>query len=225
MKIEAEDVVRYLKDHPDFFEQHIQVLLDLKLPNLHEEKAISLSEYQVVALRDKNSLLEAKLRELVQFGEENDALGERVHRFSLALLLATNLESLLQAIYYNLREDFSVPHIGLRLWRGEEQPESGVLELSPTSKEMRLYADGLTHPSCGPHALYETGTWFGDDGGRLKSFAMVALRTNMTFGLLILASEDSGRFYQGMGTLYLKRLGELISVALDRYIARELSQG
>jgi len=197
----------------------------LKLPNLHEEKAISLSEYQVVALCDKNSLLEAKLRELVQFGEENDALGERVHRFSLALLLATNLESLLQAIYYNLREDFSVPHIGLRLWRGAEQPESGLIELSPTSKELRLYADGLTHPSCGAHALYETSSWFGDDGGRLKSLAMVALRTNMTFGLLILASEDSGRFYQGMGTLYLKRLGELISVALDRYIARESSQG
>ena len=226
MKIEAEDVIRFLKESPDFFEHHINVLLDLKLPNLHDEKAISLSEYQVVALRDKNSLLEAKLRELVQFGEENDALGERVHRFSLALLLATSLESMLQAIYYNLREDFSVPHIGFRLWRGESPPESSLPELGATSKELRMYAEGLTHPSCGPHALYETGTWFGDDSGQLKSFAMVALRTNHTLGLLVLASEDSGRFYQGMGTLYLKRLGDLISVALDRYlIAREPNQG
>jgi len=223
MKIEAEDVVRYFKDHPDFFQQHVNVLLELKLPNVHDENAISLSEYQVVALREKNSLLEAKLRELVQFGEENDALGERVHRFSLALLLAADMETLMQAIYYNLREDFSIPHIGLRLWRGDAQPESSLPELGPTSKELRLYAEGLTNPSCGPHALYETGTWFGDDGGRLKSFAMVSLRTNHTFGLLVLASEDSGRFYQGMGTLYLKRLGELISVALDRYIARESS--
>ncbi len=225
MKIEAEDVVRYFKEHPDFFSQHVNVLLDLKLPNVHDENAISLSEYQVVALREKNSLLEAKLRELVQFGEENDALGERVHRFSLALLLAANLETLLQAIYYNLREDFSVPHIGLRLWRNDEPPaESALPELGATSKELRLYVESLTNPSCGSHALYETGTWFGDDGERLKSFAMVALRTNQTFGLLVLASEDPGRFYQGMGTLYLKRLGELISVALDRYIAREPSQ-
>lgn len=225
MKIEAEDVVRYLQESPDFFEQHVNVLLDLKLPNLHDEKAISLSEYQVVALRDKNSLLEAKLRELVQFGEENDALGERVHRFSLALLLAADLEALLHAIYYNLREDFSVPHIGLRLWRDDAVSESDLPELSVTSKELRMYADGLSHPSCGPHALYETGTWFGDDSGQLKSFAMVSLRTNHTLGLLVLASEDPGRFYQGMGTLYLKRLGELISVALDRYIAREPDQG
>ena len=103
MKIEAEDVVRYLKDQPDFFEQHISVLLDLKLPNLHDEKAISLSEYQVAALREKNALLESKLRELIKFGEENDALGDRVHRFSLALLMAANLDTLLHAIYFNLR--------------------------------------------------------------------------------------------------------------------------
>ena len=224
MKIEAEDVVRYLKESPGFFQQHVNVLLDLKLPNLHDEKAISLSEYQVVALRDKNSLLEAKLRELVQFGEENDALGERVHRFSLALLLAADLEALLHAIYYNLREDFSVPHIGLRLWHDDTVSESSLPELSATSKELRVYADSLAHPSCGPHALYETGTWFGDDSGQLKSFAMVSLRTNHTMGLLVLASEDPGRFYQGMGTLYLKRLGELISVVLDRHITREPEQ-
>ena len=224
MKIEAEDVVRFLKGSPDFFEQHVNVLLDLKLPNLHDEKAISLSEYQVVALRDKNALLEAKLRELVQFGEENDALGERVHRFSLALLLAHDLESLLHVIHYNLHEDFSVPHIGIRLWCDDVAVESPLPELGASSKEVRLYADGLSHPSCGAHALYETGTWFGDDSGQLKSFAMVTLRTDHTLGLLVLASEDAGRFYQGMGTLYLKRLGELISVALERYIARDSSQ-
>ena len=224
MKIEAEDVVRYLKDQPGFFEQHISVLLDLNLPHLHDDKTISLSEYQVAALREKNVLLEAKLRELIQFGEENDALGERVHRFSLALLASASLESLLQTIYYNLREDFAVPHIGLRLWPSEESATSDLPELAATSKELRMYAGGLSHPSCGTHALYETGTWFGEDNGRLKSFAMVALRTSETFGLLVLASEDPERFYQGMGTLYLKRLGDLISVALERYHAREPGQ-
>ena len=224
MKIEAEDVVRYLKDRPDFFEQHISVLLDLKLPNLHDENAISLSEYQVTALREKNMLLESKLRELIRFGEENDALGERVHRFSLALLMPTNLDALLQAIYYNLRDDFAVPHIGLRLWRGE-MPVSELPEFTPTSNELRVYAEGLSHPSTGLHALYETGSWFGEAGGRLRSFALVSLRTHHTFGMLVLASEDAERFYQGMGTLYLKRLGELVSVALDRALTREFGPG
>lgn len=223
MKIEAEDVVRFLRDQPSFFEQHIGVLLDLNLPHLHDDKTISLSEYQVAALREKNVLLENKLRELIQFGEENDALGERVHRFSLALLATANLESLLQAIYYNLREDFAVPHIGMRLWRQADQAEA-LDEFAATSKELRLYAGGLSHPSCGTHALYETGSWFGEDAVRLKSFAMVALRGTTSFGLLVLASEDPERFYQGMGTLYLKRLGELISVALARYLGSDETQ-
>jgi uncharacterized protein YigA (DUF484 family) len=35
--------------------------------------------------------------------------------------------------------------------------------------------------------------------------------------MLALASEDPTRFYAGMGTLYLQRLGELLSAALERH--------
>ncbi|MDZ7595697.1 MAG: DUF484 family protein, partial [Thiobacillus sp.] len=35
-------------------------------------------------------------------------------------------------------------------------------------------------------------------------------------GLLVLASEEAKRFYPGMGTLYLERLGQLIGAALVR---------
>ena len=220
MKLEADDVASYLKEHPEFFESHAHLLTEVNIPHPHGGRTISLAERQLLALRDKNNLLESKLRELIQFGEENDALGERVHRFSLALLMASSLESCLQAIDYNLREDFSVPHVAIRLWQGEEQ-HPNLPEFSATSKELRVYADGLSNPACGPHALYETGTWFGEDSGRLKSFAMVALRAEQTFGFLVLASEDPQRFYQGMGTLYLKRLGELISVALKRFVSGE----
>jgi len=38
------------------------------------------------------------------------------------------------------------------------------------------------------------------------------------FGLLAMASEDEQRFYPEMGTLYVKRIGELVSAALLRYI-------
>lgn len=220
MKLEAEDVARYLREHPEFFETHAHLLTEINIPHPHGGRTISLAERQLIALRDKNALLESKLRELIQFGEENDALGERVHRFSLALLMATSLESTLQAIHYNLREDFAVPHVAMRLWEGQNlHPE--LSEFSSTSKELRVYAESLANPVCGSHALYETGTWFGEHASRLKSFAMVALRAERVFGFLVLASEDPQRFYQGMGTLYLKRLGELISVALKRYLPGE----
>ena len=38
------------------------------------------------------------------------------------------------------------------------------------------------------------------------------------FGMLALGSEDVLRFYPEMGTLYLKRLGDMVGAALLRYI-------
>jgi uncharacterized protein len=43
---------------------------------------------------------------------------------------------------------------------------------------------------------------------------MVPLRDADTFGLLVLASESATRFYPEMGTLYVKRLGELVGARL-----------
>jgi uncharacterized protein YigA (DUF484 family) len=66
--------------------------------------------------------------------------------------------------------------------------------------------------------MFETGRWFGEAESIVKSFAYVPLRADNVFGLLILASEDPQRFYADMGTLYLKRLGELVSAGLSRYL-------
>lgn len=215
----AEDVAAYLKDHPDFFESHAHVLTDVSIPHPHGGRAISIGERQVITLRDKVRLLEAKLAELIHFGEDNDALSEKVHRITLALMMARNLESLLHSIYFNLREDFAVPHVTMRLW-SDNEAHAGLSEFAPIGNELRVYAENLTNPYCGPHVARDVVSWFGEDGDRLRSFALVALRTETSFGLIALASEDSQRFYPEMGTLYLKRLGELISMALSRFLAK-----
>jgi uncharacterized protein YigA (DUF484 family) len=50
----------------------------------------------------------------------------------------------------------------------------------------------------------------------LRSFAYIPLRSEQKFGLLALASEDPQRFYPEMGTLYLRRLGEIAAAGLMR---------
>jgi hypothetical protein len=68
----------------------------------------------------------------------------------------------------------------------------------------------------------EVKSWFGEDAGRVRSFAMVALRRKGTvIGLVVLASEDPERFYPEMGTVYLAQLGELMSAGLERFVAGE----
>ncbi|MCK6519748.1 DUF484 family protein, partial [Myxococcota bacterium] len=43
-------------------------------------------------------------------------------------------------------------------------------------------------------------------------------RDNKTFGLLALGSEDPERFYPEMGTLYVTRIGEMVSASLVRQL-------
>jgi uncharacterized protein YigA (DUF484 family) len=210
----SEDVARYLQDHPEFFEQHADMLASVSIPHPHGGRAIPLSERQMVSLREKNRILESKLRELVRFGEENDAIGEKVHRVALELMRATNFDTLLKALYFNLREDFAVPHVALRLWTDWDHPPAP--EFGAASQEVKVFAESLNHPYCSARPMFETGMWFGESEAAIKSFAYVPMREQKVFGMLVLASEDPQRFYPEMGTLYLKRLGELIGTSLRR---------
>ena len=118
----ADDVARYLRENPDFFESYADMLAEITVPHPHGGRAIPLSDRQMLGLREKSRALESRLTELLQIGEENDAIGEKVHRLTLALLAAPDAATLLNAINFNLREDFAIPHIAMRL----SSAESGV---------------------------------------------------------------------------------------------------
>jgi uncharacterized protein YigA (DUF484 family) len=132
---------------------------------------------------------------------------------TLALIGAREVETVLHVLGFNLREDFAVPHVAVRLWDGYGRDEPGA---DSASEEARAFAAALNGPYCSAHAMVDTAGWFGETAPHLRSFAYVPLRTAQTFGLLALASEDPQRFYPEMGTLYLRRLGEIAAAALER---------
>ena len=213
--MKAEDVVQYLQENPGFFEDQAELLAQIYVPHPHGGRAIPIAERQILTLREKSRMLEGKLAELIAFGEENDAIGEKMHRLSLALIPPVDLQGMLQALFYNLREDFAVPHAAMRLWRGSGESQ----EFAPVSDELRQYAAGLEFPFCGPSGNAEAAAWFGDGASHVRSVAHMALRdeAKACIGIMALGSEDVMRFYPEMGTLYLQRLGELASASLLRY--------
>jgi uncharacterized protein YigA (DUF484 family) len=212
-----EVVATFLQEHPEFFEQYADVLADIYLPHPHGGRAIPISERQILTLRERCKLLESKLREVIRFGEENDAIGEKVHRLALALLTAADLPTLSSAIGFNLREDFAVPHVALKVWRN--LPESSPAGLGPPSAALQAYVATLTQPYCGGHVPTEVaGELFGEPAPQLKSFSIIPLSSGEPFGVLALGSEDAQRFYPEMGTVYLKRIGEMAGTALSRHL-------
>lgn len=214
----TEQVAEFLRQNPGFFENHVDILINLQIPHPHGGRAVSIGERQLVAVREKAKLLEDKLRELIQFGEENDAVSAKVHRLCCRLIEAPSLDAALDTLYLDLLDHFAVPHVAVRLWNvAEENPDTK--EFARVGTEMREFVEKMQAPYCGAHAVYESQSWFGEAAPHLKSFALVPLARDGThFGVVALASEDSQRFYAEMGTLYLARIGELMSHALWRFV-------
>ncbi len=220
-----DDVVRFLLENPVFFEAHPELLTQLRFPNPHGGQAIALSDRQVQALREENKALRAKLQELVQFGEENDAITTKMHKLILGVLSAATAPELLATLHAGLREGMLVPHTALRIWGGRPYSGEGAdrEEFSVVSGELKEYAAGLPRPFCGPSGrpeAAEVATWFGEAVSHVRSVAHMPVRDadGTCIGMLALGSEDVLRFYPDMGVLYLQRLGELTGAALRRFV-------
>lgn len=213
-----EEAAQFFRTHPQFFDQHPELLESIYVPHPYGGRAIPLSERQILSLRDKVKALEAKLGELLAFGEANDAISEKVHRLAVGLVAARDFAAVAQALQFHLREDFSVPHVALRVW-GWTAP-AGAPEGAPVDEALRAQVEAMGAPLCGPAAGAGGAflAWFGDAAGHVRSLALVPLGQTKAAGLLALGSEDAQRFYAEMGTLYLRRIGELTAAALAAHL-------
>src|SRR3954467_828008 len=208
-----DEIARFLRTHPKLFAQHPELLETIYVPHPYGGRAIPLSERQTGALRGEERLLEGKLAEIIKFAEENDAIGEKVHRLSVALGGARDFPGLVHSLYFHLREDFAVPHVALRVW-GKSVP-ADFQEAEPVSAAQREQAESMQSPHCGSATGSVFAAWFREAAEHVRSLALVPLGQSAVFGLLALGSEDAQRFFPEMGTLYLRRIGELCAAGVS----------
>lgn len=218
MKLTAAAVAAWLEAHPEFFNEHADLLARLSLVSPHGNRAVSLQERQMEVLRDKARALELKLAELIRFGQENDVIGEKINRLVRQIFLERNTLVLPDVLVRELRQVFALPAVAVRLWGiaiGGDQPYAAEV-----SADTRTFANSLMAPYCGPNSGFEAVNWFAD-GANLKSIALIPLRAGAAleaFGLLVLGSPDPARFTSNMGTTYLARIEEIASAALARLL-------
>lgn len=216
-EVDASQVRDYLANHPDFFDDHRELLTELQLSHA-SGNAVSLIERQVQTLRDQNQDLKKRLLELVDVARDNDRLGERLHQLTLELIRSGSLTELVNQLQHQLRNEFDADTIILHLPDLDEsqQREIGARPLIIDDELKALLPIPLTEnkPQCGRLKQEQTEFLFGEQAMAIESSAIIPLGENARDGLLVIGSRDLNRFNPCMGTLFLNHLGELVSSLL-----------
>ncbi len=218
--MESTTVAAYLASHPDFFEEHTELLSSVRLSSGLSGRAISLQERQMEVLREKYKQLELKMAALMRNGHQNDAIAEKFHQWTCSLLASRHDTELPRVLVDGLRSRFDVPQVTLRLW-GVADNHADAWFARTVSGDIRIFANGLDAPFRGPNNDFEAAGWL-DDPASVKSIALLPLRApgaKQAFGMLVLGSPDAQRFSETMSTDFLIRFAATASAALASLLA------
>lgn len=209
----------YLLQHPEFFNQHPALLRDLSIK--HESGvAVSLIERQLHLLREKNNSLEKKILHLVQIAQDNEILEEQLHRIARRLIEIDHTNEVIPVINDLLINEF--PSLQIRLGLYDLAPEYAVpSENYITSSDLQYVFYKQIILENYRECIFLRGKGLVDLFSKrvdVKSGVAIPLRSNKNFGVLLLGSSNENRFYEGMGTLFLEYLADLLSRKLKKML-------
>jgi uncharacterized protein YigA (DUF484 family) len=217
---EEDTIAAYLQHNPDFFERHQALLTRLRVPHARGGSTISLVERQIEVLREKHAALEGKLAELVSVARANDAIAEKLHRFTRKLLRARTRAEAVTLIESSLREDFDAFHGGVLVLIGDYPdlaPQRFVRTVTREDAGLKPFETLFTSgkPRCGQVRDSQREFLFGQDANDIGSVALVPIaQKSGPIGVLALGSTDRDRFHPGMSTEFLARMSDLIADSL-----------
>ncbi len=218
------EMVRYLRDHPAFFEAHQDVLAGMILS--HETgSAVSLIERQVQILREQKDEQKRKLQSLISTAQNNEKLNNNVNALILELLDASSLDDILNVIEQRIRTDFEADAIVVKLLASGNDVLKEHAELTAWQQPALVIGEKVMtarEPMCGSFNSEQMQALF--DDADIKSAGIVPLSKDKNskncYGIIAIGSYDSQRFRADMGTLFLSLLGQVLTRILKRHLEK-----
>jgi uncharacterized protein YigA (DUF484 family) len=216
-KLGAHEVAAWLRRHPQFLKQFPDLALSLVVPR-DEGPAASLASYQLEVLRDKNRELARRLQDLFGNAQENERLAVRTHQLTLALLKQGTAADTLRAMAATLAEDFNGDLVRIVSYAPVAGLEDAdwLQHIPADDARLQPFRDCIAagEPLCGRLQPEKHALLYGLRAEEVQSSALLPIAG---VGLVAVGSRDPNRFFPGMGTLFLRMMGEALGVALQRY--------
>lgn len=219
---EDESIAAYLRENPDFFDRHPHLLESLIIPHSCGG-AVSLVEYQVSVLRDQVHEMRRRIQSLASNARDNEALSQRLHQLTLTLVECVRLDEVLTNLYQAMGDDFKADFAAIRLFADPaSKGDQGLGEfVGADSGAMEMFSQVLasSKPMCGHIKEDQLAFLFPEHAGEVASGALLPLGHQARLGVLAIGSRDAQRFHPGMGTIFLRQLGEVVSRILVPHVS------
>ncbi|GAB4253930.1 MAG: DUF484 family protein [Methylomicrobium sp.] len=210
-----DQVEAYLRDNPEFFNDHLALLESLTIPHPSGD-AISLISKQLEIFRSKHQELENQLTALIEIARDNDTSFNRMHKLTLALLDAGTLEEAVANLEHVFLEYFLTDFVSIRIVGMQEHSSLANLFVAPHDPNLQHFLPILNNnqPKCGRPTLAQARFLFGDVAHEVKSTAIIPMSYTELEGLVAIGSREENRFHYTMGNLFLTQMSEIIATRL-----------
>ena len=211
-ELDSVEVEAYLHKHPEFFNEHLELLEHISIPH-PSGNAVSLISRQLELFRQRHHEMETQLNTLIAVARDNDNSANKMHELTLAVLEADTLKIAIGNLNEVLAECFLTDFFTVKIIRAD-QNDSALADLFVDPE-----CEGLTHfvremnsnkANCGRPTIAQARFLFGDNALAVKSCVIIPMAFTEIEGLLAIGSRDEERFHYSMGDLFLTQMSEII---------------
>jgi uncharacterized protein YigA (DUF484 family) len=221
-EIDGPDIIAYLRQHPDFLDQHPEALRLLRPPSREiGDGVIDFQHFLYERQCREINRINLEYRNLIAVSRGNLASQNRVHKAALTILAAPSFGQLLQIVTTDLAVLLDVDVVTIAVEniagiaprlnvQGIHLLEAGTVEEWLGEDKAVVYdADVAGDP-----------TLFGGAAGLVRSQALLRLRfgRETPTGLLCIGTRKPGRFHPGLGTELLGFLGRVVGLSIGLWL-------
>ncbi|WP_439097751.1 DUF484 family protein [Methylocucumis oryzae] len=205
----------YLQKHPEFFNEHLELLEKITIPH-PSGNAISLISKQLEMFRSRHHEMESQLTTLIDIARDNDTAIMRMHKLTLALLDASTLEEVLENLTIVFNDYFFTDFFALRIVGNSPSPNLEEIFIPRGSEHLVPFLKELNNhtPSCGMPTLAQARVLFDGAAADVKSCAIIPMCFTELEGILAIGSREKDRYHYSMGNVFLTQMSELIGTRL-----------
>ena len=221
--VTSDDVVAYLKAHPDFFTRHAELADELGVNSaVRGPGVIDMQQAILKRLRSQIDHLKSERTEIIANSKQNQIVQSRIQAAVISIIQATTFEKMIHVVTHELPELLDVDFITLAIEATADAPKKatsvrGVYVLAPGAIDAAI---GLDKHARLRSAVTGEEAFFGEIARFVQSDVLLRLRVSSGSpdGVMCFGSRNPEAFGPDMATELLFFLAKVLENTIRAWL-------